>query len=74
MVVKMKLRHTFKDSSRVARGTYDTERTEIELEFQDGGRATYRQVPKSVWDELVTASSAGRYINDVLNSYPYVTE
>lgn len=63
--------HIFRGSTRLHRGWYDPETRTVELEFLDGAHVAYRMVPASVWRDLTNARSAGRYVSQVLEKYPY---
>lgn len=64
--------HTFVSSTRVSSATWYPEARELVVEFPDGNRARYYSVPERVFDELCTAPSAGRYLNEVLTrQYQY---
>lgn len=66
-----RLAHTFRHSSRIRRGWYSVETQTVELEFPDGAHVVYRNVPRSVWNDLVGAASPGRYLTEILERYPY---
>lgn len=59
------------DSSRVAKGRYDSGLRQIQVEFADGTPWVYEEVPRNVWHNMRRSASPGRYINRVLNGYPY---
>ena len=64
------------DSSNIeAIGPYDPEENTLVIEFVGGGEYKYSNVPKSVYDELIDASSHGstfwRLIRDNEDKYPY---
>jgi len=58
-------RHTFR-SSRVSRAVYDTEGFTLLVTFPDGNHFRYFEVPRWVWQDFITAPSAGRFLNEVL--------
>jgi len=59
-------------SERIAEMGYDDEAATVFVRFRQNGRGwQYRNVPKQVWDEFVSASSKGRFITDVLNHYEH---
>lgn len=66
-----RLAHRFRDSARISRGWYDPDLRTVELEFPDGAHVVYRNVPRSVWDDLTRAESPGRYLREVLEKYPF---
>ena len=43
----------------------------IEVRFTDGAIYQYNVGNKSVFDDFINSSSQGKFINDVLNAYPY---
>lgn len=50
---------------------YDERSQALRIKFREGEYYTYYNVPPSVWWKFQRAASPGRYINAVLNSYPY---
>lgn len=63
--------HVFKGSTRIGRGWYDPDTRTVEIEFRDAAHVVYREVPKNVWDGLIRSKSAGRYVSQVLERYPF---
>lgn len=62
----------FASSSRVSRARYDPKNQLLELDWIDGGLSyMYSGVPSNVWRNLLRAKSKGRFVNRVLNAYPY---
>jgi hypothetical protein len=62
------------DSSRVARARYDYGKREIHVIFKDGTPWVYGtdgSVPTAVWHRMRRTASPGKFINRVLNDYPY---
>lgn len=59
------------DSSRVMAARYDPGNQQIQVYFRDGTPWVYEDVPVNVYDLFITAASAGRFVNQVLNNYPY---
>ncbi|MFI6512848.1 KTSC domain-containing protein [Streptosporangium sp. NPDC050855] len=53
---------------------YDRARQELRIEFRDGSRYVYHDVPPSVWKNFRRVKSPGRYVNRVLNNYRYERE
>lgn len=49
------------ESSNIAAVGYDPETQVLDIEFNTGDRYSYDDVPKSTYDELMRASSVGRY-------------
>jgi len=58
-------------STRLNVGRYDSGLNQIHVIFRDGTPWVYDQVPRNVWRNFRRAPSPGRYINRVLNSFPY---
>lgn len=58
-------------SSRVMTARYDPGNAQVQVYFVDGTPWVYEDVPRQVYDAFITASSAGRFINQVLDNYPY---
>lgn len=59
------------DSTRVSQMRYDDGLSQIQVYFADGTPWVYQNVPEEVYEMFLTSSSKGRFINDVLNTYPY---
>jgi KTSC domain len=53
-------------SSALASATYDDEMQDLDITFNSGGTYTYHNVPITVWEGLVGASSPGRYWHSTL--------
>lgn len=51
------------DSSNLLQIGYDANTQELHVEFMDGGRYVYQDVPESTFDELAQADSKGSYLN-----------
>lgn len=66
-----RLAHSFGGSTRLRRGWYDPDTMTVELEFSDYAHVLYRGVPRSVWDALLDAKSAGRFVTQILERYPF---
>lgn len=49
------------DSSAIASVGYDRGREELEVEFRSGNVYRYFRVPEEVYEELLQASSKGRF-------------
>lgn len=58
-------------SSRVVRARYDSGLQQVQVVFRDGTPWVYDGVPQNIWRNFRRSSSPGRYINRVLNGYPY---
>jgi lysyl-tRNA synthetase, class II len=54
------------NSSALSSAQYDDETRELELTFSSGQTYTYHDVPKDVYDGLVSSSSPGRYYNEAI--------
>lgn len=59
------------ESSRVSEGRYDSGLGQVHVIFDDGTPWVYDGVPKNVWKNFRRSASPGRYINRVLNGFPY---
>ncbi len=60
------------DSSNLESVGYDENTNTLFVEFKKSGIYKYFGVPKYVFEELLTASSPGTYLNDrVKNVYPF---
>jgi lysyl-tRNA synthetase class 2 len=53
----------FPRSSVIISADYDLDAKALDITFRTGRRYTYFDVPDVVFDELITASSAGEYFN-----------
>jgi hypothetical protein len=59
-------------SSNVADVGYDALTMTLEIGFKDGTVYQYFDIPESVYQELLSADSVGRFLNQqVKNSYRY---
>jgi len=56
-------------STRVKEATYDPVSMVLDVTFVDGTPWQYFRVPVGVWRRFRNAASAGRYVNEVLNTY-----
>jgi len=52
---------TFTNSSMVSKGEYNDENEVLTLIWASGTSTDFRGVPKSVWDDLCTSESAGKF-------------
>ena len=59
------------ESSRVNEGRYDSGLNQVHVIFRDGTPWTYNGVPRNIWKNFRRSASPGKYINRVLNGYPY---
>ncbi len=58
------------DSSNLASVGYDAQTQTLEIEFNHGGVYQYYNVPKSMYDNLMNASSHGQYFStNIRNDY-----
>lgn len=51
-------------SSTIARVGYNSGTSDLVIEFIDGGRYTYHEVPQTIWSQLMKAPSPGRFFGD----------
>ena len=59
-------------SSNVASVGYDPNTLTLEVEFKDGSVYQYFDVPETVYQELMRASSVGQFIHsNIRNNYRY---
>jgi lysyl-tRNA synthetase class 2 len=54
--------HEF-DSRAIARAAYDAATGTLDLWYRGGDRYRYFEVPEAVFEDLLTASSAGEFVN-----------
>ena len=60
-------------SSQIAELGYDDVQKTLYVEFKKGGRYSYRDVPKEVYDEFLNAESIGAYFfKNIKGKYEYV--
>lgn len=55
-------------SSMLSACEYDDETKELIVTFSNGKDYTYEDVDKGTYDNLINATSAGKYFNSVKNS------
>lgn len=66
---------TFVDSSNIEAIGYDDEKNELHVQFLSGGYYVYYDVPKEIFDDLLTAPSKGSYLNrEVKGVYRYAKQ
>lgn len=53
---------------------YNREERTVRCIFRNGKRYRYDQVPPDVWERIRRTASTGRFINRVLNGYPYAPD
>ncbi len=59
-------------SSRVSRARYDSDNQILEVDWVDGGLPyVYLEVPPEIWRNMRRVKSVGKFVNRVLNAYPY---
>lgn len=58
-------------SSRVNSARYDPGLEQVHVVFKDGTPWVYDGVPQTVWRSFRRSASPGKFINRVLNGYPY---
>jgi hypothetical protein len=59
-------------SSAIARIAYDEESRTLRVEFRNGRVYEYFDLPRNVYEELLTAPSAGRYVTyNIKDVYRY---
>ena len=58
-------------SSRVSEARYDSGLQQVQVIFRDGTPWQYTGVEKNIWRNFRRSASPGRFINRVLNNYPY---
>lgn len=60
-------------SSNISSVGYDADEQKLAVEFNSGRTYEYLNVPEEEYQNLINASSAGRYFNDnIKNYYPAV--
>lgn len=60
------------DSSNIATIGYDVDSETLEIEFLRGGVYQYFDVPEQVYEDIISADSAGKYLNsNVKGVYRY---
>ena len=57
------MHHTPLSSSNLASAGYDDESQTLEIEFHSGGTYQYFDVPRTIYDGLLSADSAGRFFH-----------
>lgn len=59
------LSHEFIESTMLASCGYDPETKELMVEFKNGRKYHYDDVPIEIYGNLITAISPGRYFNSI---------
>jgi KTSC domain-containing protein len=66
------LSQSFAGSSNLQSGTYDTDSRELVIVFNNGGQYRYSDVPPNIWEDLITAPSAGSFFHhNIRQSFSY---
>ena len=59
-------------SSNIAAIGYDSASETLEIEFLNGSVYQYYGVPQNIYDQMMAASSKGKFLNAYIkNAYPY---
>lgn len=59
-------------SSNISRVGYDSDTQTLQVEFKDGAVYQYFDVPENVFQDLLTAGSAGSYLHqNIKGAYRY---
>lgn len=58
-------------STSIEAVAYDEEAQRILVRFSGGAEYWYAECSEAVWDELLTATSKGRYVNQELKRRPF---
>jgi hypothetical protein len=56
------------DSSSVTRVGHDEATQDLTVEFTGGRKYVYADVPETVYENLLTAKSVGKFVNDKIKS------
>jgi len=63
------------DSSNIEAIGYDDDSQELHVRFLSGGSYTYHDVPRQIFDELMSAPSKGSFLNrEVKNVYRFTKQ
>ncbi|HYI41442.1 MAG TPA: KTSC domain-containing protein [Allosphingosinicella sp.] len=63
------------DSSAIARAAYDADAATLDLWYRGGDRYRYFDVPLEVFEALLSAPSAGEFVNrNIKNEYRFEIE
>ncbi len=54
-------------SSNLKSVGYDKAKSQLEIEFNSGGIYVYYNVPENIFDDLMEASSKGKYFHKFIN-------
>jgi KTSC domain len=58
-------------STRMQMFSYDERVRHLRVVFRDGTPWVYEDVPYGVYEAMLATPSAGRFVNQVLNHFPY---
>lgn len=58
--------HDTPESSNIARLSYNEETSTLTVEFRNGKRYYYLEVPYDTWNEFISAPSAGKFFNQYI--------
>lgn len=58
-------KHIFPESKMLSDASYDSDEQELSVTFTSGKEYTYTDVPKTTYDDLINAPSAGKYFNAI---------
>jgi hypothetical protein len=60
------------ESSNIARVAYDNAAESLHVEFKNGSLYVYSEVPQTVFEEMLSARSVGKYFGkNVRDVYPF---
>ena len=60
------------DSSNLAKTEYDTETSKLVVEFKNGAKYEYDEVPHKIYTQFRMAESQGKYFNlNISKTYKY---
>lgn len=68
---EINMQRTSVDSSNLASVGYDKNTQTLEIEFHHGGVYQYFSVPQSIYEELMAASSHGKYFDQNIKKAGY---
>ena len=55
--------HDTPDSSHIARLQYDETSSQLIIEFRNGKKYSYSDVPYEIWNDFIESPSAGKYFS-----------
>lgn len=70
MESKFKLFEGFQSSS-ISKLWYSKEDSQLIVEYNGGAQYRYNDVSESEWNNLISAESKGRFLNESIKSKPY---